>query len=162
VSRIDTAVDKELDKINLPELKGKIAVANARKAYQVFEELIASKHWLALVEKGARIQRLLWASTGTKNTDYSDTLYIDELIESQTVNTVPPATLNAWLEHGSIHQLHSNRFADAGKYLKKLKLLNIDLKMITDQLQTAGLESFTTAFENLLNSVHLKTEKFMA
>ncbi len=162
ISRIDAAVDKKLDKLNAFNLKGKVAIANARKSYMVFEEIIKSKRWLQLADKGAAFQRLLWASTGTKNPEFPDTLYIDQLIENHTVNTVPPATLTAWLDHGIIRTLPKNRFEDSEKNLITLKSLNINLKMITDQLQTEGLSSFSTAFENLLNAIHLKVNHFKA
>src|SRR6202023_1676033 len=111
VSRIDSAVDKELDekiarandpteKARLAALKGKVAIANARLAYQKYKRLFSGARWDRLAAKGARPQRLLWASTGTKNKDYSDVLYVDELIGPNTVNTVPPATLDAFRDHG--------------------------------------------------------------
>lgn len=162
ISRIDAAVDKEFDKIDLVSLKGKIAIANARKAYMAFEEIINSKRWLELARKGARFQRLLWASTGTKNPGYPDTMYIDELIEKNTVNTVPPATLQAWLHHGIILEAATDRFIEAEKNLNTLKSMDIDLKMITGQLQADGVDAFTTAFNNLLSAIHLKVASFKA
>src|SRR5579864_3272173 len=102
VSRVDTAVDKVLQKKGNKELQGKIGIANAKIAYSKFKEIFQGERWERLKSKGARIQRVLWASTGTKNPDYSDTLYVDNLIGPDTINTIPPATLKAALDHGKV------------------------------------------------------------
>ncbi len=128
VSRIDTAVDKQLDekiaaandkdqKARLEALKGKVAIANAKLAYQHYKKVIASDRWKKLAAKGAQVQRLLWASTGTKNKAYSDVLYIEELIGRDTVNTVPPATLDAFRDHGKLRDSLEENIPEAERVL---------------------------------------------
>ena len=100
VSRVDTSVDRELEKIGQTELMGKIAVANSKIAYAEYKNIIQQPRWQELAAKGAQVQRVLWASTSTKNPDYPDNLYVDELIGPDTVNTVPPSTLDSFMDHG--------------------------------------------------------------
>src|SRR4030081_1750591 len=131
VSRIDSAVDKELDekiakandpteKERLAALKGKVAIANAKLAYQQYKRLFSGTRWDRLAAKGARPQRLLWASTGTKNKDYSDVLYVDELIGPNTINTMPPATLEAFRDHGKVRDSLEENIEDARRVLGEL------------------------------------------
>lgn len=159
ISRIDAAVDKELDKINAQHLKGKIAIANAKKAYQEFEKIFHDGRWKYLEKRGARVQRLLWASTGVKNPSYPDTIYVDGLIGKQTVNTVPPSTFNDFMDHGSLIITLGENLDEANDQLKELSSLNIDLDKITKQLQTEGLESFSKSFENLMKAIEEKIQR---
>lgn len=164
ISRIDAAVDKELDLLGNNELKGKIAIANAKKAFQFYSDLIKSKRWEDLEDKGAQPQRLLWASTGVKNPHYPDTLYIDNLIGKETVNTVPPSTFNDFMDHGCILHTINKDVDDAFNQLDELNKLGIDLDSITKKLQADGLESFSKSFENLMKAIDekissIKTEK---
>jgi transaldolase/glucose-6-phosphate isomerase len=162
VSRIDTAVDKLLDeritktndpseKARLGDLKGKTAIANAKLAYQTYKQLFASERWKALQANGARPQRLLWASTGTKNKAYSDTLYVDELFGPDKVNTMPPATLDAFRSHGVLRDsLEENRIVgDIGR-------AGISLDAVTDRLVEEGVELFADATDKLLGAVAKK------
>lgn len=158
ISRIDVAVDKELESIDRKELKGKIAIANAKKAFQLFTDFIRSKRWEALENKGAQVQRLLWASTGVKNPHYPDTLYVDNLIGKQTVNTVPPATFNDFMDHGCFLQTIDENVNEAIMQLDELNKLGIDLNTVTENLQTEGLKSFSKSFENLMNAIDEKVD----
>ncbi|AFH49670.1 Transaldolase [Ignavibacterium album JCM 16511] len=158
ISRIDADVDKEVNKRNADHLKGKIAIANAKVAYQIFQKIYHTPRWKALEKRGARVQRLLWASTGVKNPSYPDTIYVDGLIGKQTVNTVPPATFNDFMDHGSLIITLDENIEEAISQLEELKSLDIDLDKITNQLQAEGLESFSKSFENLMKAIELKIE----
>jgi len=165
VSRVDTAVDRQLDVIGTPEaqaLKGKIAVANARLAYARFRRLFSGDKWDDLATRGARVQRPLWASTATKNPLYADTLYVDSLIAPDTVNTVPPATLNAFLDHGTVAVTMAADAAEAAEQINQLKQLGVDLDAITDKLQEDGVASFAKSFEVLMSSIAAKRDRLLA
>ncbi len=160
VSRVDSSVDAALEAKGSEgaELLGKIAIANAKVAYGHFANLFGSAAWQALAEKGARPQRLLWASTGTKNANYSDVVYVEELIGPQTVNTVPPATLDKFRDHGKVALTLTQGLPDAHKQLTQLAELGVSLEAITDELETAGIQSFVEAFERLLESIDGKRQ----
>ena len=158
VSRVDTAIDEELAKRGISELQGKIAIANAKAAYARFGEIFGGSRWKRLAEAGARPQRPLWASTGTKNPAYPDTLYVDELIGPQTVNTVPPATLSFFLDHGTVRPALTEGIKEAKGSLDRLAELGIDLSAVTDRLQTDGVAAFAKAYQSLLESVSQKQE----
>jgi transaldolase / glucose-6-phosphate isomerase len=172
VSRIDTAVDKLLDekiakandpdeKARLNALKGKIAVANAKLAYQRYKRLFGGERWKALASKGAKTQRLLWASTGTKNKAYSDVLYIDELIGPDTVNTIPTATMDAFRDHGKLHDALDDNVADAQRVLGDLGRAGISLDAVTDKLIEDGVRLFADAADKLLAAVAQKRAKIL-
>lgn len=164
VSRIDSAVDKELDeaiakandpieKARLKALKGKVAIANAKMTYQHYKKAFADARWQKLATKGAKPQRLLWASTGTKNKDYSDVLYVAELIGPDTVNTVPPATLDAFRDHGTLRDSLEEDVPGAQRVLTDLGKAGISLDKITTQLVKEGVQLFADAFDKLLGAV---------
>jgi transaldolase / glucose-6-phosphate isomerase len=164
VSRIDTAVDKQLnDKIarandptekqRLTALKGKVAIANAKLAYQEFKRLFSGARWDRLAAKGARPQRLLWASTGTKNKDYSDVLYVEELIGPNTVNTMPPATLDAFRDHGKPRDSLEENVEEAKQVLAELDKSGISLDEITAELVKDGVKLFADAADKLYGAV---------
>ena len=168
VSRVDTLVDKLLDeKIaagagdaeSLKSLQGKVAVANAKLAYENFQEIFGSDRFKALAAKGARVQRPLWASTGTKNKAYSDVLYVDSLIGPDTVNTLPPATLEAFIDHGTIARTVDQGVAEAHTTLDGLKAAGVDIDAVTKQLEKEGVASFAKSFEDLLAGVEAKREE---
>jgi transaldolase/glucose-6-phosphate isomerase len=161
VSRVDTAVDALLDKAGHPELQGRIAIANAKVAYARFRENFAGERWERLAAHGARKQRVLWGSTGTKNPGYPDTLYVDGLIGPDTVNTVPPATLEAFLDHGTVTSTLGEGLDTARADLARLSDLGIDLAAITQQLQDDGVAAFESSFNNLMASIKEKREKLM-
>ena len=164
VSRIDSAVDKQLDdkiarandpteKERLAALKGKVAIANAKLAYQEYKRLFSGARWDRLAAKGAKPQRLLWASTGTKNKDYSDVLYIEELIGPNTVNTVPPATLDAFRDHGTPRDSLAENVEDARRVLAELEKSGISLDAITAELVKDGVKLFADAADKLYGAV---------
>ncbi len=153
VSRVDSAVDEVLETYHETELEGRIAIANSRVAYARYLEIVRGSRWHRLEAAGARPQRLLWASTGTKNPAYPDTMYVDSLIGADTVNTVPPATLDRFLDHGTVAETLGQGLEEARADLVRLRELGIDLKAITDRLQEDGVASFAGAFDTLLQSV---------
>ena len=164
VSRIDSAVDKQLDekiarandpheKERLAALKGKVAIANAKLAYQEYKELFSGARWEKLAAKGAKPQRLLWASTGTKNKDYSDVLYVEELIGPNTVNTVPPATLDAFRDHGKPRDSLEENVEEAKHVLAELDKSGISLDSITEELVKDGVKLFADAADKLYGAV---------
>jgi transaldolase len=162
VSRVDTEVDKRLDKIGTPEalaLRGKAAVANARLAYQAYLEVAGSPRWAALKAEGARPQRPLWASTGTKNPDYSDTLYVDELVAAGTVNTMPEKTLHAADDHATLTgDTITPNFADAQRVMDDLRAVGVDLDDVVEVLEREGVDKFAVSWNELLDGIAKKLE----
>lgn len=159
VSRVDTMVDQALAEVEGGEaLMGKIAVANACAAYARFKELFSGARWDALVEKGARLQRPLWASTSTKNPAYPDTLYVDNLVGTHTVNTLPPATLEAFLDHGQVAGTLEHGCEQARTQLAALADTGIDLDVITGQLLEDGVNAFARSFQKLIESIETKAQ----
>lgn len=161
VSRVDSAVDRELEAIDEVDLQGKIAIANAKAAYSRFQEIFSGERWERLAKAGARVQRPLWASTSTKNPLYPDTLYVDALIGAQTVNTIPPSTLQAYLDHGTVSQTLDEDLDKAEAQLQRLAELGVDLDAITKKLQEDGVEAFAKSFEVLLLSVAEKRKRLL-
>ncbi len=160
VSRVDTYTDKKLNEAGALHLLGKTAVANSKIAYGRFLNYLSGDHWLTLNENGANVQRLLWASTSTKNPAYSDILYVQELIGKFTVNTMPPATLEAFIDHGIVEETLTRQIEQAEDIFNELENLNISIKEITTQLQTDGVNAFSEAFHSLINSIEEKTKSF--
>lgn len=167
VSRIDTQVDRQLDEkiasggdnASLASLKGKTAIANAKLAYQDYLQLFSGPRWEALAAKGAKPQRLLWASTGVKSKDYRDTLYVEELIGRNTVNTVPPATLDAFRDHGKLRDSLEENIDEARKVLADVKAAGISLDCITAELVKDGVKQFVDAADKLYGAVAQKRRK---
>lgn len=159
VSRVDKAVDKALEEIRTPEaleLRGKIAIASAKTVYRRFQEIFSGEKWKPLERKGAKVQRLLWASTRTKNPAYSDVLYVEELIGPNTINTMPPATLNAFRDHGKLKPSLEEGLEEAKAALQRLASLGINLEAITEKLQSNGIDAFTESFDSLLKTLKEK------
>ena len=159
VSRVDTAVDSELEKIGNRNLQGKIAIANAKLAYADFKELFTGPRWERLRSRGARIQRVLWASTSAKNPHYPDTVYVDSLIGPDTINTVPPATLRAVLDHGTVAQTIDIGLDTARAQIEQLKVLGINFDGIMNQLEDEGIASFSKAFDTLVDTIAKKRDR---
>jgi transaldolase/glucose-6-phosphate isomerase len=156
ISRIDSAVDTELAERHEPiarHLQGKVAIANAKLTYQRFHELFAGPRWDELEKIGAQRQRLLWASTGTKNPAYSDVLYVEELIGPETVDTVPPATYDAFRDHGRAHQTLEDGLEEAHDAMASLGQLGVDFDVITARLLDDGVRLFVEAFDSLMAAV---------
>lgn len=165
VSRVDTAIDRRLDEIaaargeageSIRALRGKAAIANARLAYRLFTERFAGPRWQQLEARGARVQRPLWASTSTKNPAYRDVLYVEELIGPDTVNTLPPATIEAFRDHGVVSRTIDRDLEGATRHLAALAELGIDLPAVTDALLTEGLAAFARSFDTLLAGLERK------
>ena len=164
VSRIDNAVDSWLEK-NAPgrkELQGKVAIANAKDAYRVYERLYKSNEFAVLAAAGAQVQRLLWASTGTKNPAYPDTLYVDQLIGPDTVNTVPPATYESFRDHGTAEPKLLDGLDQALSSLKAVADAGLKLSDVTDALLDDGIKQFVKAFEKLMAGLDHKRAAFAA
>jgi transaldolase len=161
VSRVDTEIDKRLEKSGAPaDLRGKAAIANARLAYQHYEEVFSSDRWKALEAAGAKPQRPLWASTGVKDPAYDDTQYVVELVAPGTVNTMPEATLDAVAEHGTVRgDTVTGSYADAQQVLDDLKTAGIDYDEVVDQLEVEGVQKFEDAWNELIESVTANLEK---
>ncbi|MCB9422363.1 MAG: transaldolase [Ardenticatenaceae bacterium] len=162
VSRVDSAVDKLLAAKGNQTLQGKIAIANAKAAYKRFQQTFAGPRWEALAARGARGQRPLWASTSTKNPAYPDTLYIDELIGPHTVNTIPPDTLTAFNDHGTVAETLTMGVDEALAQLAQLAEMGVDLTAVTQKLQDDGVAAFAQSFESLLASVAQKQQALLA
>ena len=162
VSRVDTAVDGQLEELirqgrqGLGELLGKAAISNAKMAYREFEAVFGGQRFAPLVAKGARVQRTLWASTGTKNPAYSDVLYIEPLIGPNTVNTMPPATLTAFQEHGSSEATIRMGVEEAEETLADLEAVGISMEQVTGKLLADGVKSFADSFDKLMANIEEK------
>ncbi|HEX5435788.1 MAG TPA: transaldolase, partial [Gemmatimonadaceae bacterium] len=165
VSRVDTEVDKRLaalspasegDRRLTEALKGHIAIANAKLAYALFGETKSSTRWAALAAAGARVQRPLWASTSTKNPAYRDVMYVEDLIGPQTVNTMPPATIEAFRDHGRVERTVDQDVDAERQRIADLESLGITMKSVTDTLLTAGLASFQKSFDTLVSRLGQK------
>ena len=167
VSRVDTAVDRLLDEV-IPRwpgspkaetaisLKGRVAVANARLAYARFGEIFSAPRWKELAAKGAKAQRPLWASTGTKYPMYSDVLYVEELVGPDTVNTMPLATIDAFRDHGKVADTLTGREKEAREVLDDLGLLDIGIEDVCEALVRDGVQSFTDSYQKLLGAIERK------
>src|SRR5580698_4263734 len=162
VSRIDTLIDSKLDGLEktatgpqkqlLDSLHGKIAIANAKLTYRKYQELVAAPRWKALAAKGAQTQRLLWASTSTKNPKYRDVLYVEELIGADTVDTIPPATFDAFRDHGKLRNSLTEDLNAARTTMDNLAKAGISMKEVTDKLLVDGVKLFSDAFKQLLDA----------
>lgn len=173
LSRIDTNIDARIDKklsqgvddlnmeARLKAVKGKVAIANAKIAYQKYKEIIQSDRWKALAEKGAKVQRLLWASTGTKDPHYSDVMYVDELIGPDTVNTLPPNTIEACADHCSPASRIETGIDEAYQLIENLGSPDIDINLneVMDELLDDGIDKFVKPFESLMSSLDEKVQK---
>jgi transaldolase/glucose-6-phosphate isomerase len=164
VSRIDSLVDSQIEeklktatgdeeKSLLQSLRGKVAIANAKMAYQAYEEIFSGERWKKLVSKGAQTQRVLWASTGTKNLEYSDVLYIEELIGKDTVNTIPPATWDAFRDHGKLRESLTENVEEAEQILRNLEKAGISLEAVTDKLLVDAVRLFVEPFDKMIAAV---------
>jgi transaldolase / glucose-6-phosphate isomerase len=164
VSRIDTLIDSLIDeklktetdskkKELLSSVQGNVAIANARRTYAKYQELVAGPRWKALEAKGAHTQRLLWASTSTKNKKYRDVLYVEELIGADTVDTIPPATFDAFRNHGRLRNSLTENLKEANKTMSDLEAAGISMKQVTEKLVVDGVKLFADAFAQLIAAV---------
>jgi len=167
VSRVDTEIDKRLDalaasasgpqKDRILALRGKAAIANAQLAYRLFREEFSSARWAPLAAAGARLQRPLWASTSSKNPAYRDVLYVEQLVGPDTVNTMPPATIEAFRDHGEVARTVDAQLPDAERTMADLAAVGIDLRDVTDKLLRDGLASFQKSFDSLIAGLERKS-----
>lgn len=166
VSRVDVNIDEQLSKLENAELQGKAAIANAKLAYAQFQEVFGqnrpNERWSKLEAAGAQVQRPLWASTGTKNPDYSDVLYVDTLIGPHTVNTMPPKTLEAFQDHGTVSRTVDVDVEEARQQLEGIEKLGISIDEVTDVLEEEGVQKFEDSFVQLLDAINEKREKLVA
>jgi transaldolase len=165
VSRVDTEVDRRLESIGTDPalaLGGKAAVAQAQLAYQRFLETFQGPRWQALADRGARVQRPLWASTSTKNPDYPDTLYVDTLIGPDTVNTMPEATLEAFEDHGTLARTVDADPEAAQRTLDAIEEVGVDLDDVSRVLEDQGVATFAKSFDELISALEAKAEAMPA
>ena len=163
ISRVDTEVDNRLDEAGgHDELKGKAAIANAKLAYQTYKQKFAGDAWQALADKGATPQRALWASTSTKNPDYRDVIYVEELIGSQTVNTMPVETIEAFQDHGEPTAAIEEDLDDARKVFDDLEAAGVDMADVGETLEREGVEKFADSYQALLEDVKQKRDAMAA
>jgi transaldolase len=157
VSRVDTEADKRLDELGAPdELKGKLAIANAKLAYQRYQELHSGERWEALAAKGARTQRCLWASTSTKNPAYRDVMYVEELIGQQTVDTMPEETIRAFQDHGEVALTLERDIDEAHRVFERIAEAGVDYDDVVAVLEKEGVDKFSDSFKELLEGVRAK------
>ncbi len=162
VSRVDVEVDRRLDEIGTDQanaLMGTAAIANAKLAYQMFEKTFSGPRWDVLAERGARLQRPLWASTSTKNPSYPDTLYVDQLIGPNTVNTLPDKTLEAFEDHGTVARTIDADMGSAHRVVEDLKSLGIDLEEVAVKLEGEGVGSFAKSFDEVLETLGIRADE---
>lgn len=164
-AKIDAKLAKGVDDLNveakLKAIKGKVAIANAKIAYQEYKKIVQSDRWQALAAKGAKVQRLLWASTSTKDPNYSDVMYVDELIGPETVNTLPPATIEACADHCNVANRLETNLEEAYNLMESLKDpdVNIDIDKVMDELLTEGIDKFVKPFQSLMDSLEKKVKQ---
>jgi transaldolase len=159
ISRVDTEIDTRLEKAGAdPSLKGKAALANAQLAYQAYEKVFSSDRWRMLEARGARTQRPLWASTGVKNQDYPDTLYVSDLIAPDTVNTMPEKTLRSYADHGSPGKPIQTTYDEAAKVMKAVADAGVDLDDAFGVLEDEGIQKFVDSWDELTKSVRSELE----
>jgi transaldolase len=162
VSRIDVEANKRLEDLGADDLKDELAIANAKLAYQVYKEVFGGVRWRSLEEKGANRQRLLWASTSTKDPDLPDTIYVDNLIGPETVNTMPKKTIEAVMDHGEIQPTLEEGVDEAKKLLGRLREAGMDYEDVTDTLEQQGIEKFTEPFNEMLEEIENKSRQLVS
>ena len=159
LSRIDVMVDAMLEEKGLSELKGEVAIASAKKAYQIYQKVFSGERFKKLEEKGAKPQRVLWASTSAKDPSFSDVKYVEALIGPETVNTLPMDTLEAFRDHGKVSNELTENMDHSDQVLQKLKDNGIDIDTVTQDLEDEGIEKFNKPFEKLLNGIEEQKHK---
>jgi transaldolase len=165
VSRVDTEADKRLEKVGRKDLQGKLAIANAKLAYQAFEEIFSGEDWEFLESKGATKQRPLWASTSTKNPEYGDVMYVEELVGPETVNTMPTDTFEAFMDHGEVRSASpggspiEEGLDEARALIVRLKEAGVDYESVTEVLEKEGVAKFADSFDELLEGIKDKSRQ---
>jgi transaldolase len=166
VSRVDSEADKRLEEIGTPEalaLRGKLAIANAKLAYEHYQREFSSPRWEFLESKGATPQRCLWASTSTKNPEYRDVIYVEELVGPHTVNTMPAETIEAFQDHGKVRgDTVTEGVADAHELMQQLADVGVDYDDVVETLELEGVQKFADSFDELLEGVRSKRGELAA
>jgi transaldolase len=162
VSRIDTEADSRLEELGADDLKGELAIANAKLAYQIYKEVFGGSRWRSLEERGANRQRLLWASTSTKNPDYSDVMYPERLVGPETVDTMPKSTIQAVMDHAEIRPTLEEGVEEAKELLKRLRKVGLDYEDVTDVLEQEGIQKFADPFNELLDEIKNKGRQLVS
>jgi len=162
VSRIDSEADSKLEELRADDLKGELAIANAKLAYQIYKGVFGGSRWKSLAEKGANRQRLLWASTSTKNPDYPDTIYVDNLVGPETVNTMPKKTIEAVMDHAEIRPTLEEGVEEAKELLKRLREAGFDYEDVTDTLEQEGIQKFADPFNEMLEEIKNKGRQLVS
>jgi transaldolase len=162
VSRIDTEADNRLEELGADDLKGELAIANAKLAYQIYKQVFGGSRWRSLEARGASRQRLLWASTSTKNPDYPDTIYVDNLVGPETVNTMPKKTIEAVKDHGDIRPTLEEGVEEAKQLLGRLREAGLDYEDVTDSLEQEGIQKFADPFNELLDEIKNKGRQLVS
>ncbi len=162
VSRIDVEANKRLEELGADDLKDELAIANAKLAYQVYKQVFGGARWRSLEEKGANRQRLLWASTSTKDPDLPDTIYVDNLVGPETVNTMPKKTIEAVMDHGEIRPTLEEGVEEAKELLGRLREAGMDYEDVTDTLEQQGIEKFTEPFNEMLEEIENKSRQLVS
>jgi transaldolase len=162
VSRIDSEADTQLEELGAGDLQGELAIANAKLAYQIYKEVFGGARWSKLAEKGANTQRLLWASTSTKNPDYADTLYVDNLVGPETVNTMPKKTIQAVMDHAEIRPTLEEGVEEAKSLLGRLREAGLDYEDVTDILEKEGIQKFADPFNEMLEEIKNKSAQLVS
>jgi transaldolase len=162
VSRLDTEADRRLEELGAYDLKGKLAIANAKLAYQIYKQVFGGSRWRSLEEKGANRQRLLWASTSTKNPDYPDVMYPENLVGSETVDTMPKSTIGAVMEHAEIRPTLEEGVEEAEELLERLREVGLDYEDVTDVLEQEGIQKFAEPFHELLEEIGSKGKQLVS
>jgi transaldolase len=155
---VDTEADRRLDEVGHPELKGRLAVANAKLAYRHWKEAFSGDRWASLAGKGARPQRCLWASTSTKNPEYRDVLYVEELIGRDVVNTMPAETIRAFQDHGEVRDTLETGVDEAQALLGDLADAGVDYDDVVATLEAEGVQKFSDSFAELLDGIRAKAD----
>jgi transaldolase len=162
VSRIDSEADTQLEELGAEDLEGELAIANAKLAYQIYKEVFGGARWKKLAERGANPQRLLWASTSTKNPDYPDTLYVDNLVGPETVNTMPKKTIEAVMDHADIRPTLEEGVEEAKRLLERLREAGLDYEDVTDILEKEGIQKFADPFNEMLEEISNKSKQLVS
>src|SRR5215204_5078606 len=162
VSRIDSEADTQLEELGADDLKGELAIANAKLAYQIYKEVFGGARWKKLAENGANPQRLLWASTSTKNPDYPDTIYVDNLVGPETVNTMPKSTIQAVMDHADIRPTLEEGVEEAKQLMVRLREDGLDYEDVTDILEKEGIQKFADPFNEMLEEISNKSRQLVS
>ena len=162
VSRVDSETDRQLDEVgDHDELKGKLAIANAKLAYAAFKEIFSGEDWEFLESKGATKQRPLWASTSAKNPEYRDVVYVEELVGPDTVNTMPTSTLDSFMDHGELRSRSplEEGLIEARRLIEELREVGVDYESVTEVLEKEGVQKFADSFDELLEVIENKSRQ---